>query len=301
MNRKNLLDHSVKHPDETVVVTGGNSGIGFEFIRLLLEEGYRVIFTVRNEQKGKDTVKKLKDEYKKAKVSYMLLDLSSFASIKKFVNTIKEKKIDIHHFYHNAGIFRIPFSKDKTGLEINTKTNYFGPYVLNELLIPYFLTLSHEVHINFTYSLTTYLYRLNYRKFNPEKQYSKMKTYARTKIMIVHYYYGLKEIYPHSNLRFTLSHPGATYTSLIEKGYKTGIVKKLARPFMRILFHSPKKASYTYLLSLKEKANPMHYIGPRGIFELSGYPRYKRLRESQYKNYIRTLQKTKELVGKYLK
>ena len=301
MNRKDLLDHSQKHPDETVIITGGNSGIGFEFIRLLLLEGYRVIFTVRNEQKGEDTIKKLKSEFKKPKVSFMLLDLSSFASIKKFVKEIKEKKIDVHHFYHNAGIFRIPFSKDKTGLEINTKTNFFGPYVLNESLIPYFLTLPHEVHINFTYSLTTYFYRLNYKKFNPQKQYGKLKTYARTKIMIVHYYYGLKEIYPHSNLRFTLSHPGATYTSLIEKGYKTGIIKKLARPFMRILFHSPKKASYTYLLSMKETKSPSFYIGPRGILELSGYPRYKKLREKQYKNYIKTLHLTKELLKKYLK
>ena len=300
MNKKDLISHKIKHNNETVLITGGNSGIGKAFISLLLQEEYKVIFTVRSKEKGEATIKEFNNLYPNCNLSYMLLDLSSLNSINNFAKEIIDNKIDIYHFYHNAGIFRIPYSKDEEGLEINTKTNFFSPYILNEKLMPYFVTLDHKVHINFTFSLTTYFYHLNYQELNPTKQYGKMKTYARTKIMIVHYYYYLMKKYDSTNLRFTLSHPGATYTSLIDKGYRINWFKHIATVFMKLVFHTPLKASYTYLLSLKEENDANHYICPRGLIELSGYPKYKKLRSKQYNNYEVTIEKTKELLKNHL-
>lgn len=299
MNKKYFDNNITPHKDETVLITGGNSGIGFAFIKHLLKREYQVIFTVRSKEKGDKAIKELKEEFPSSNIKYMLLDLSSFESINKFVKEITKKKIDIHHFYHNAGIFRVPFSKDEEGFEINTKTNYFGPYVLNESLIPYFHSLPHEVHVNFVFSLTTYYYQLNVKELNPKEQYEKMETYARSKIMIVHYYYFLIVKYANSNIKFTLSHPGATYTPLIDKGYKINWFKKLATIFMKIAFHKPEKASYTYLLALENK-DPYLYIAPRGFLELSGYPKYKKLRRSQYKDYLLTIKITQDLLKNHI-
>ena len=68
---------------------------------------------------------------------------------------------------------------------------------------------------------------------------------------------------------------------------------------MKIFFHTAKKASYTYLLSLKERREENYYITPRGFMELSGYPKYKKIKEKRYKNFLKTVQKTEELLKKY--
>ena len=288
---------------ETVLITGGTSGIGLEFVKLCLEENYRVIFTARNDHKAEGILKELKENYPNGNISYLHLDISDFDSINSFVNLIKEQHIDIHHFYHNAGIFRIPYSLNKQGFEINTATNYFGPYLLSLQLFPYLRSLNHEVHINYIYSCTTYLYHLNYLEINPHGQYSKMQTYARSKICLVHMYYYFLNEYKNTNLRFTLSHPGATYTPLIEKGYSTNsnIFKRIASAFMKVVFHTPKEASYTYKLALYPLNTFDYYIAPRGLFELSGKPTFRKIRYRQHRYHLLTIKKTDELLKEYIK
>lgn len=298
-SKKNLIKTS-NHSNELIVITGGNSGIGFEFIRMCLLDKYCILFTVRSKEKGEATINKLKEEFPDANINYKLLDVSDIDSINHFVDEIKNEEIDVHHFYHNAGILKAPFSLTKQNLEINMATNYFGPYLLTKKLIPYFNSLSHQVHINFIFSATTRLYKIDYSNFNPDHQTKKMALYAQSKLAIVHMYYHFLEEYKEKNIRFTLTHPGAAYTPIVYKGYnKASWFQFLAKVFMNIFFNKPYISAYTYKLALKDIDTKEYYIAPRGLGNLKGYPKYKTITKKQIQNYEKTIQYTEDLLNKY--
>ena len=277
LSKKNIIEDHDMNFKETVLVTGGNSGIGLEFVKLCLQENYKVIFTVRSKEKGENTLSLLRNEFKNFQASYMILDLLDFNSIDSFINEIKTNKIDINHFYHNAGVYRLPFKMiDK--YELNFLTNYFAPYYITEKLSDYFQSLNHPVHINFIFSVTTFFYKFDIRKFNPDKQLSKTNNYAQTKHAIKNAYLYFLNKYKNTNLNFTLTHPGSAYTPLIDKGYKMGkFFHAIATGFMKMFFHSPKKASYTYRATLRINRENS-YVAPRGFLQISGYPTYKKLK-----------------------
>ena len=292
LSKKNILKDNDIGFKETVLITGGNSGIGFEFVKLCLKEKYKVIFTVRSKEKGENTINSLLKEFPNAQLSYMILDLTDFESMNNFIDDIVKNKIDINHFYHNAGVYRLPFRMiDK--YELNFLTNYFAPFYITEKLSEYFKTLPHKVHFNFIFSVTTFYYKFDLKKFNPCKQLSKTNNYAQTKHAVRNSYTYFINKYKNTNLTFTLTHPGATYTPLISKGYLTGKVFHLfAKIFMKLFFHSPKKATYTYRAALRvNKEN--YYIAPRALFQINGYPK---LRKINWKYSQELIDKTKLLL-----
>lgn len=290
--------HFNRGDKRTVLITGGNSGIGFALAELLVSIHQKVIITSRNEVRGNEAINKIKNEYPDADISLLLLDLSKEDSIKAFTKVIIEKKIDINDIYHNAGIFRIPYQNNDQGYELTLATNYIGIYLFDEYLFPYLLSLNHEVHINFTTSLTTKFYKLNYDELNPHHEVGKMRSYARSKICVTHQYEYYLSQYKDTNLKFTLSHPGASYTPLIKKGYKGKLFRKLAHVAMKTVFHSPSKAALTYMYSFCHNVENNYVVSPRGLFELSGYPTLKKVKRRAIRNYPLTHEKTLQLLEK---
>ena len=115
-------------PDQSgkiVVVTGSSSGIGYEAARVLANKGAKVIIAVRNDVKGSTAVEKIKGQNENADVEVMLLDLSEFESINKFVNEYKSKFDRLDILINNAGVMVPPYSKTKEGFsDVDTLYNF---------------------------------------------------------------------------------------------------------------------------------------------------------------------------------
>jgi len=138
--------------DKVIVITGSNKGIGFETAKILSKMGGHIILACRNMEKANIAVKEIKVLTGNFNVEAMHLDLSSFASIEKFVQEFqvrtlafrfslyciftlsKQRKLPLHILINNAAIV-CPYRTTADGFEVQFETNYLGPYLLTRLLL----------------------------------------------------------------------------------------------------------------------------------------------------------------------
>lgn len=122
-----------------IIITGANTGIGFEAAKKLCEAGNDVILACRDEVKGKAAVENILKENPNALATYLQLDLADMASIRKFVEDFHALGKKLNVLVNNAGLFlksddRVrQFTKDN--FELTMGTNHLGPFLLTHLLL----------------------------------------------------------------------------------------------------------------------------------------------------------------------
>lgn len=118
------------------IVTGSNSGIGFETARSLARTGCRVILAVRSKERGEAAAARILAENSSARVDVMLLDMTSVASVRAFATAFLALKLPLHILVHNAGATSKDVSINQDGLENTMALNYLSVVLLNSLLLP---------------------------------------------------------------------------------------------------------------------------------------------------------------------
>jgi NAD(P)-dependent dehydrogenase (short-subunit alcohol dehydrogenase family) len=145
-------------PDQygnVAVVTGGNSGIGYEAARMLAEKSAHVILAVRSQEKGQAAVAAIQNAYPRAQVEVMALDLSDLGSVRRFAEAFHERFKTLALLINNAGVMALPYSRTADGFEMQFGTNHLGHFALTGLLLPAILaapgarvvTVSSGVHV----------------------------------------------------------------------------------------------------------------------------------------------------------
>lgn len=126
-----------KH-NKVALVTGGNRGIGYELVRQLAMDGFKVILTSRNSETGHEAVQRLKDSH--LDVSYVVMDISNEARILKAAATVSEQYGRLDVLINNAGIYLDKNQKlvnmDPSILEKTLVTNFFGAYHVIRSFMP---------------------------------------------------------------------------------------------------------------------------------------------------------------------
>jgi len=128
----------MKASSQTILVTGGNKGIGLEICRQLAQMGHHVILSARSEKRGQEAVATLAKE--KLKVEFLLLDMADEASIKAAAAELKKRHKSLHVLINNAAILptwagTILEAKADEFRETFT-TNTLGPILLTLELLP---------------------------------------------------------------------------------------------------------------------------------------------------------------------
>jgi NAD(P)-dependent dehydrogenase (short-subunit alcohol dehydrogenase family) len=123
-------------PTKTVVVTGGNRGLGEETARQLSALGHTVVITSRDAEEGQAAVARIQQGVPNARVEAMALDLSSLASVRKFAQVFSARGVPLDVLINNAGYYNTDATRRVTadGFEQHMGTNHLGHFLLTHLL-----------------------------------------------------------------------------------------------------------------------------------------------------------------------
>ena len=127
-------------PDQTsklAIVTGGNSGIGFETAQALARAGAHVIVAARSEHKGVEAIQKIKQVFPPAQVEAAVLDLADLSSVAAFARHLLAHGHPLDLLINNAGVMAIPERRQtRDGFEMHIGTNHLGHFALTGQVFP---------------------------------------------------------------------------------------------------------------------------------------------------------------------
>jgi NAD(P)-dependent dehydrogenase (short-subunit alcohol dehydrogenase family) len=194
-----------------VIVTGGNSGIGFEIAKGMSLLGAKVIIACRDEAKGLQAQHKINGQSE-----YINLDLGSFARIQAFIDSIKAKFSTVDILINNAGVLWPPFAKTDDQLELTFGINYIGHYVLTNKVMPLLRDVPHSRVVNMS-SIAQYSVRaIDWENINSQKHYSKSKAYNLSNMFRTMFTLELEDRLRQKDYKTiaVACHPGVTLTHL---------------------------------------------------------------------------------------
>lgn len=251
------------------VVTGSSSGIGCETACVLAAKNATVIKAVRNLEKGRTALEKIKTGQPDADVKIMELDLASLDSIRRFSEDFRKKYFRLDLLINNAGIMMPPFSKTVDGFELQFGTNHLGHFALTGLLSDHILKTGNSRIV--TVSSGAHRYgELDFEDLNWEKRkYKKMKAYGDSKLANLYFTYALQEKLEKAGAKTiaVASHPGWTGTNLQRH---VGYLNFFNRFFSQDIDMG---ALPTLYAASAPDVKGSDYYGPSGRHEMKGYPK----------------------------
>ncbi|HEX6221682.1 MAG TPA: oxidoreductase [Acidimicrobiia bacterium] len=214
-------------PDQTgrtAVVTGANSGLGYENSRALAARGAHVIMTARNLEKGEAARSEILDVTPEASVELCQLDLADLDSIDSFVQSVREDWERIDLLINNAGVMAIPESKTADGFEMQFGTNHLGHFALTVLLLPLLVNTPGSRVVTITSTARHFGSPVDPENPHLEGNYDKWKAYGQSKLANVHFAVGLEQRLGNASAetQSLVAHPGLTRTELQVNTAKAG-------------------------------------------------------------------------------
>ena len=263
---------------KTAIITGANSGTGYEVSKALAGKGAEVIMACRDVEKGELAEAKIKEEFPKSSLKFMVLDLADLSSVKNFANMFHEKNNSLDILCNNAGVMATPQVKTKDGFELQFGTNHLGHFALTGLLLDKLLGTSKSRIVNVS-SIAHMGGIIDFDDLMNEKKYSRFPTYSQSKLANLLFTYELQRRLETNgcNTISVGSHPGLSRTNLGASGFGYGkgkILKSIIGFFAKLTCQSAAMGALPILYaSTSLDVNGGEYIGPRGFREFWGYPK----------------------------
>jgi NAD(P)-dependent dehydrogenase (short-subunit alcohol dehydrogenase family) len=255
-----------------IIVTGANSGIGFEAAKDFGNRGAEVILAVRNEQKGKIAKEAIIKENPRASIEVMILDLADLASIREFARNFSSRYHSLDILINNAGVMVPPFQQTKDGFEMQFGSNHLGHFALTGLLLP----LLKKTEGSRVISLSSIAHRggfINFDNLDGAKGYKPMEFYRQSKLATLLFAKELdKRLKQHGISTISLAcHPGISATNLFKLGKRDA--PEFMKKFATLFFQPADKGALPTIYSATEKSlMGGEYIGPNGRGNIKGLP-----------------------------
>ncbi|MFS7971723.1 putative very-long-chain 3-oxoacyl-CoA reductase [Helianthus anomalus] len=251
-------DCSSLPPHLTAIVTGATSGIGAETARVLAKRGVRIVIPARDLRKAGQVKENIQRETPNAEILILEIDLSSFASIRKFCSEFLSLDIPLNILINNAGKFshKLEFSEDK--FEMTFATNYLGHFLLTELVLEKMIETAKQTGVegrivNVSSVIHGWV-KKDHFSFNgmlQPKYYNATRAYAQSKLAnIMHANQLAKQLKAmNANVTINAVHPGIVKTGIIRdhKGVITDSIFFIASKFLKTTSQGASTTCYVAL------------------------------------------------------
>ncbi|MEZ4884863.1 MAG: oxidoreductase [Chitinophagales bacterium] len=255
------------------IVTGANTGLGFETALALAGKNMEVILACRNMEKAEAAKLKILQKHSFAKLECMQIDLSSLQSVRAFAANFLQQYDQLDLLINNAGIMIPPFSLTEDGFESQMGANYFGHFLLTDLLLETIIKTPQSRIVSLS-SIAHKRGKINFDDLQSEKKYSAMEAYSQSKLACLMFAYELQRRLEKAEIH-TISvaaHPGISDTELSRHIPKFATLL-LTPMFSLVIAHKPDKGALpTLRAALDENVEGGDYYGPDGWREFKGKP-----------------------------
>jgi len=257
-------------PDQSgrvAVVTGANTGLGFETARALAAHGARVVLAVRDVGKGKAAAGRMSGD-----VEVDELDLTSLQSVREAAEKLRGDHPAIDLLVNNAGVMYTPRELTADGFERQFGTNHLGHFALTGLLLDRLLPVPGSRVV--TVSSVGHRIRaaIHFEDLQWERSYSRVGAYGQSKLANLLFTYELqRRLAPRGTTVATAAHPGMSSTELARN--IPAVLHRPANLLVPLVTQSPAMGA---LPTLRAATDPGvlggQYFGPAGRGEIRGYP-----------------------------
>ncbi|UPT55811.1 oxidoreductase [Dickeya zeae] len=290
-------------PDQTgrtVIVTGANTGIGFETARMFAVRGAKVVLACRNLSKGESAFKRIVDEKPPTMPTLEALDLVDLDSIAAFADRFAATHDRLDLLINNAGVMLPPLLRTKQGFELQFGTNHLGHVALTQRLMPLVLRTPHA-RIVIVSSLAHHGGHIAFDDLNwNHRPYNPLKAYQQSKLANLLFALELQRRLAAcgSSVLVTAAHPGWTKSEL-QRHLRPHerVMASVLNPILQL--NTFEGALNTMRAATDPNAPSGSYWGPGRFFEHKGPPVRARINErAQNEETAKHLWvETEELIG----
>ena len=268
------LNEAPEQTGRTALVTGANTGIGFETARMLAQKGAHVLLACRDPQRGEAAAQRIRALGISGRVDCTALDLSDLESVAACVRALKVSHTHIDLLINNAGIMATPFGRTKQGFEMQLGVNHLGHFALTQRLLP-LLEAAASPRVVVLSSLMHHFGQVDLADLNWERRtYAPQPAYHASKLANLMFMLELHRRLTAAGSKVSVlgAHPGVTRTELTRS---MNIVVRTINP----LFASPTENGA--LPSVRAATDPGArggtYWGPSHLWETRGPPDVARI------------------------
>jgi len=242
---------------KTVVITGGNAGIGKETAVGLASKGAHVAITARDPRRGREALDDIRERSGSELVEVMDLDLADLSSVRSFASDYAKRHDRLDVLVNNAGLVLISRTETVDGFETTFGVNHLGHFLLTQLLLDQIrasapsriVVVSSDAHKQARKGL-------DFDDLNSERKYSPFGVYGKTKLANIYFARELARRLDSTGVTANALHPGFVASRFARDG-DGGFLAEIAMTLGRPLALSPQKGARTsvYLASSPEVAD----------------------------------------------
>ncbi|MEZ4729982.1 MAG: oxidoreductase [Caldilineaceae bacterium] len=262
---------------KTAIVTGANSGLGYEVSLALAAKGAHVIIACRNLDKGEQAATLIRQQSPNASLVLQELDLANLASVRRFADEFQQRYTTLDILCNNAGIMAIPRRETADGFEMQFGTNHLGHFALTGWLLGPLLHTpdARVVHVS---SGLHERGTINFADLMGKERYDKWGAYSQSKLANLLFAYELQRKFAAAGVdaKSVGAHPGYAATNLqgvgpaMEGSWLGRIGMRIAN---RLIAQSAASGALPLLYAaVAPDVNGCDYIGPTGFQGMRGAP-----------------------------
>lgn len=251
----------------TIIVTGANTGLGFESAKVLAARGARVLLACRSRAKAEEAMARIGAEVSGADLAHLPLDLADLLSVRSAAKLAeREARIDV--LLNNAGVMTPPLTRTKQGFELQFGVNHLGTFALTGLLLPK-LAETPGSRVVITSSIAHKSGRIDFDNLDGSKGYHRGRFYYQSKLANLLHMFELDRRLraAGSPVSALACHPGVASTDLAR--YIPG--GGLAFSLMGMILNTAAQGAWPALQAATDSAATSGtYWGPQGFREMRG-------------------------------